>query len=41
MKKEISIKNHMDELLRVNQFVEEIGNEIFKFNSFLCGRMCY
>ncbi len=28
MKKEISIKNHMDELLRVNQFVEEIGEEL-------------
>ena len=28
MKKEISIKNHMDELLRVNQFVEEICEEL-------------
>ena len=28
MKKEISIKNHLDELGRVNQFVEEIGEEL-------------
>ena len=28
MRKEISIKNHMDELLRVNQFVEEICGEL-------------
>ena len=28
MKKEIRIKNHLDELARVNQFVEEIGEEL-------------
>jgi len=28
MRKEISIKNHMDELLRVNRFVEEICEEL-------------
>ena len=28
MRKEISIKNHMDELLRLNQFVEEICEEL-------------
>ena len=28
MKKEIRIKNRLDELVRVNQFVEEIGEEL-------------
>ena len=28
MEKEICIKNRMDELMRVNQFVEEIGEEL-------------
>ena len=28
MKKEIRIKNHLDELERVNRFVEEIGEEL-------------
>ncbi len=28
MEKEISIKNRMDELVRVSQFVEEIGEEL-------------
>ena len=28
MEKEISIKNRMDELVRVNQFIEEIGEEL-------------
>ena len=28
MKKEIRIKNRVDELERVNQFVEEIGEEL-------------
>jgi serine/threonine-protein kinase RsbW len=28
MKKEICIKNHLDDLAKVNQFVEEIGDEL-------------
>ena len=28
MKKEIKIKNHVEELEKVNQFVEEIGEEL-------------
>ena len=28
MEKEICIKNRMDELVRVNQFIEEIGEEL-------------